>query len=827
MEAALRDFVAAKKSLEEALSIRRKVLSEGHPDIAHTLMNLGTMHYEMGEYASALDDYKKALAILRRAQPAHSPWLAMTLSNLAVTEMDLGQYVSAKKNTEEALAIRRKILPAGHPNIVASVSNLALIQWNLGEYATAKTNLEDVLASRRKSLPTTHPDIVIALNNLARVQIDLGEYPAAKKNAEEGVLIARRSLPDGHPLIATLLDNLGLALAKMRDYPTAKRNLEEALAIRRKVLSKDHHHTARSLTNLGDLERELGDYAAASKHQEEALALATRSLGTDHPFVADILTNLALVQGTLDNVKAAKKNQERAVAILRKALAPEHPKMADALTGLGVMCDLLEEYEAAKNSHEQALAIRRKVWPKEHPDIAQSLFNLGDVQRSLGDLVGARKSHGEALTIYRKVLPDHPHFALTLFRLGVDQALANEFAGARRSLQEALAIQRKALPPDHPNLGMTVLFLAMLDIETGADSRDVVLRLTEAADILLASEVRLAVGQTEKDQFASSARSSLALHGLIGAGLADKVDPTLLYDRVLRVTCVGQWTDDLQRQGIPAVELASNHFLVVTDDIWAKKLTKMVREKHPRWNEEQVRVFKAKLGDEEFSRGAYFARIDRRARKAQEDGDAELLVECAFALAPFAPPPGVTEHPASAYLKQAAKITLARKNKDDSNRFLERTGIYQVLLGSAMKDQVTALACGRNPDEMLKGEAIAASGRIAKAGPDFFDPDVVSRGDEREIPLALGKAIILAVRPTARIDDLAAYKVSQKKKSGATMEIEMDFYGASARYRAMMTVSISYEKKRARIASVAYQDDSPVPWGLDRLYVLKSHFNSK
>ena len=137
------------------------------------------------------------------------------------------------------------------------------------------------------------------------------------------------------------------------------------------------------------------------------------------------------------------------------------------------------------------------------------------------------------------------------------------------------------------------------------------------------------------------------------------------------------------------------------------------------------------------------------------------------------------------------------------------------------------MACGKNLDEMLKGQVIASLEPIRKAGADFFDPDVVTRGGEQEIAEALGKAIVLAARPTARNEKLSNYKIGSKKKAATSMEIEMDFHGGPASYRAKMTVAFAYEGKRMRIVSVVYQDDWQVPWDSDRIEEYKSRFNQK
>lgn len=49
-----------------------------------------------------------------------------------------------------------------------------------------------------------------------------------------------------------------------------------------------------------------------------------------------------------------------------------------------------------------------------------------------------------------------------------------------------------------------------------------------------------------------------------------------------------QWPDDLQAQGIPAVQLRTMHFTAMRSDAVAKKLAELVRSDQPRWSADQV-----------------------------------------------------------------------------------------------------------------------------------------------------------------------------------------------------------------------------------------------
>jgi hypothetical protein len=61
------------------------------------------------------------------------------------------------------------------------------------------------------------------------------------------------------------------------------------------------------------------------------------------------------------------------------------------------------------------------------------------------------------------------------------------------------------------------------------------------------------------------------------------------------VSNASQWSKDLQDQGIPALALHTTHFTVMYSKAQAQKISEIVREDTPRWNEIQVASMKKSL----------------------------------------------------------------------------------------------------------------------------------------------------------------------------------------------------------------------------------------
>ena len=56
------------------------------------------------------------------------------------------------------------------------------------------------------------------------------------------------------------------------------------------------------------------------------------------------------------------------------------------------------------------------------------------------------------------------------------------------------------------------------------------------------------------------------------------------------LSCQEQWTADLQEQGIPAMVLEQKHFAVLREVDGIRSLSKLISDKQPRWNCEEVRT---------------------------------------------------------------------------------------------------------------------------------------------------------------------------------------------------------------------------------------------
>lgn len=61
------------------------------------------------------------------------------------------------------------------------------------------------------------------------------------------------------------------------------------------------------------------------------------------------------------------------------------------------------------------------------------------------------------------------------------------------------------------------------------------------------------------------------------------------------VACKSQWSPELQKQGIPAVRLATTHFTVLRSPKSVDRICEMVRQDHPRWSADKVQAMRKSI----------------------------------------------------------------------------------------------------------------------------------------------------------------------------------------------------------------------------------------
>jgi tetratricopeptide (TPR) repeat protein len=212
--------------------MRQARYPQGHPDLASSLNNLGTLLQAQGAYGDAREYYQRALAMNealypQARYPQGHPQLATSLDNLGGLLQAQGDYGRSRDYYQRALAMREALYPKarypqGHPQLANSLNNLGALLEAQGAYGGARGYYQRALEMRQALYPQArypqgHPDLANSLNNLGALLWAQGDDGGARGCLQRALemyqaLYPNERFPQGHPRLALSLTNLGALL---------------------------------------------------------------------------------------------------------------------------------------------------------------------------------------------------------------------------------------------------------------------------------------------------------------------------------------------------------------------------------------------------------------------------------------------------------------------------------------------------------------------------------------------------------------------------------------------------------------------------------------
>jgi CHAT domain-containing protein len=273
--------------LKQALSIRKEVPGEKHPEYARSLHDLAYMYHSMGEHRAALPLSQKAVRIRKEALGEKHPAYASSLNNLATLYYSMGDHKQALPLARQALAIRKEVLGEWHPDYATSLHNLALLYQDMEDYKQALPLFQKALQINKEVLGEKHPHYAMSLSNLAFLYKDMGDLKRALSLSRRAVEITGKVVGEKHTYYANSLNIQAIVYRAMGDDKTALPLFQKARQINKAALGEKHPHYANNLHNLAELYEELEDHKQALPLAEEATTIAASYLRTSAAVQSD------------------------------------------------------------------------------------------------------------------------------------------------------------------------------------------------------------------------------------------------------------------------------------------------------------------------------------------------------------------------------------------------------------------------------------------------------------------------------------------------------------------------------------------------------------
>jgi serine/threonine protein kinase/Flp pilus assembly protein TadD len=328
--------------LYQAVALGRRTLGPSR-ELARSLNDLGVAQRAKAEWNVARATLEEALSMRRKVLGEAHPEVAVTESELGRVLLDQGHLPEAEAHFRKALTIRRKVLGPGDHETATSMSDLGALLREKGDLAGAEALFRECLAVTRKTRGPHHPDVATSLANVAQ-SVNERDPAAAEPMFREALAIGQVSLGRDHPRNAQRLVYLASALRLEGKLAEAEARSEEALAISRPALGRDHPTVARQEVSLARVYLDQGRPAAARSLLLHVLLVQQKSYAADDRRLGATESLLGAAYTRLSRYPEAEPYLLHALELLPLIPGSEAPKDHEARDNLSRLVALYEAW---------------------------------------------------------------------------------------------------------------------------------------------------------------------------------------------------------------------------------------------------------------------------------------------------------------------------------------------------------------------------------------------------------------------------------------------------------------------------------------------------
>ncbi|AEV86727.1 Nephrocystin-3 [Actinoplanes sp. SE50] len=448
---------------KQALSDRRRLLSDDHPDTLTSVNNLASAYKAAGDLGRAIPLFKQALSDRRRLLGDDHPGTLTLMLNLAGAYEQAGDVGRAVPLLERTLSAYKRILGDDHADTLNAMNGLASACASTGDLGRAVPLFEQSLTDCRRVLGEDHPQTLIVASNLASAYTSAGDVGPAVPSCEQSLTDCRRVFGDDHPQTLSAVRSLAHAYEVAGDVARAIPLLEQSLTDYRRTLGDDHPDTLSAVNSLAFAWASAGDVGRAVPLFEQSLTDCRRVLGDDHPHTLTLMNNLASAYEHAGDVGRAIPLFEQSLTGRRRVLGDRHPDTLASMNNLANAYEQAGDMGRAVPLFEQAFTGRRRVLGDHHPDTVLSLNNLATAYWTVGDVDKAVPLLEQSITYCRRVFGDDaPGTVLSLNNLAFAYRARGDVSRAVPLFEQALAGCRRVFGDDDPRTKLVEESLTLL-----------------------------------------------------------------------------------------------------------------------------------------------------------------------------------------------------------------------------------------------------------------------------------------------------------------------------------------------------------------------------
>ena len=435
-------FEEAEKAIREALSIRTRLLSEGHPERLESLNQLAVIYRNENRLEDATKILDQVLSQQLANADTESVQLAQTYNNIGNVYRSKGQFKEAETAHLQALEIRQKLPEEFRSQIADSMNNLATLYWDQRMLDKARTMYESAEAIYTETLEEDNPLLGIIYNNLGNIAENEKDFERAEANYfkaarlwekaygptnarsvlvrtnlarfyerrgqhQEAIAMwqdiiskeAEANNDNRHQNLSFLARSYGYA----GDQETALRYFSQAQEVWKNSKKQDPLHSGLIWVRQGDLLASFGDHAAADEAYKNSLGmLYLKSPGIDRHKVRVWGQQVDLYLET-DRLEQADELVEKAIAEALRIYGENHYRYVEQLSKRTEVALALGQVDVAEATAQEVLNKNLASLGENHRFTAFSYYHRGEVLRQLQQFDSAERDYQKALRILEEV----------------------------------------------------------------------------------------------------------------------------------------------------------------------------------------------------------------------------------------------------------------------------------------------------------------------------------------------------------------------------------------------------------------------------------------
>ena len=382
-------YAEAQPLYEKALEIRRRLLTDDHPDTALSYNDLAYNLNAQRKYAEAQPLYEKALEIRRRLLTDDHRDTALSYNNLAANLNAQGKYAEAQPLFEKALEIRRRLLTDDHLDTAGSYNNAGVQPQRPGEVrrgpAALRQGAGDPPPPAHRRPPRHRRQLQLAWRTTSTLR---GSTPRPSRFSRRRWRSAAACSPTTTSTPAAATTTLAVNLDAQGKYAAAEPLAREGAGDLPPTAHRRpprHRHELQQpgvqpCTHRGSTPRP----SRSTKRRWRSAAACSPTTTPTPPSATTTWRPTSTPRGSTPRPSRCRKG----AGYPRRLLTDDHPLTATSYNNVAINLMAQGKYAEAQPLFEKALEIKRQLLTDDHPGTATSYNNLAGNLSSQGKYAG-------------------------------------------------------------------------------------------------------------------------------------------------------------------------------------------------------------------------------------------------------------------------------------------------------------------------------------------------------------------------------------------------------------------------------------------------------